>query len=131
MKVKLFGLAAIFLLLGIQTNINSQAQDYIMLESGFGSLDKQIPVIVFSIENYDKDVSMYGGVFYVNKCEFLQMNDEIKESEILNEVDTLDTGYYNFFVIKNNVKRLYITSDKESTIKLFNLLVKTIEVEDK
>ena len=49
MKVKLFGLAAIFLLLGIQTNINSQAQDYIMLESGFGSLDKQIPVIVFSI----------------------------------------------------------------------------------
>lgn len=105
-----------------QIKVSPRPPDYILLQYNGPPVDAGIHTIVFSIKSFDRSEAYFPIVFNIKKCEYSVLSKVIKESGIAKKIDTLDVGYYNFFIVHNYTKELYATMTLLATKKIFTLI---------
>ena len=125
--MEFFSLGIFLSFLLMQFDTKQRPPDYILFEFGGIAIDKAVPMVVFSMKNFDRMEIGFGPAFIINKCEYLSVYDAIKENSNTQKLDTIDVAYYKFWMVRNNKKELFGSATKYAVKNVFDGVVKQIQ----
>lgn len=129
--MKSFSFGAVLTLFLLVFNVTKRPADYVLLEYGGVAVDKAVPIVAFSTEEFDRMTIGFGPAFIINKCEYLSICDAIKENNNTQKLDTTAPAYYKFWVVRNNEKELFGSFDIESVKQTFEKVTNEIQNKSK